>query len=142
MIRTPASFKALREGVGYSQAELADVLGVSERSVKRWEQTATDHLAPDEAWELLEDTKAKQDSTVESTLGLVDVMTSTGRSHPVELPYWKSAEHYAQWMDGGSWLVANATARKVAEGLDARGVEYGFVYRGSDDSGIFIATEV
>ena len=50
--RTPAHFRALRETLGMSNADIARILGVNEKSVHKWCFTVT---APDAAWDVLDE---------------------------------------------------------------------------------------
>ena len=55
-MRNKQEFKALREQVGMSQTDLALALGVSERSVKRWESVKyKEYNALQDAWDILDD---------------------------------------------------------------------------------------
>lgn len=41
-----AKFKELRNGLGLSQSELAEVFGTTDRAVRRWESNAQDGRGP------------------------------------------------------------------------------------------------
>ena len=123
--RSKAEFRAMREGVGLSQADLAHDLGVNRSSVKRWERPDVDGYAPpDEAWQLLDTLVARQDAAVraesESPTGLVT------------LPHYRSQEQYEARGHAGSFGIANATAWALAGTLRRRGVEVRFVEPGTE----------
>lgn len=91
MQQTKIQFRALRECVGLSLAEMAERLQVNVRSVKRWESLKyPDYKPPKDAWELLETLHNKQIEVVKV-------------SEPRELEYIRK---------GGA--VKNATARAQA----------------------------
>ena len=95
MKKTKIQFRALRECVGLSLAELAERLNVNVRSVKRWESpTYQDYKPPQDAWELLERLQAKQLATVKQAK----------KKKTLEIEYSRDHAH----------AVQNATARALA----------------------------
>ena len=127
-MRTKQEFKALREQVGMSQADLAFALYVSERSVKRWESVKyKEYNAPKDAWDILDNALKLQRQVVATALGQVEEAAQTIGDYPesVKLVYWTSQEEYDKLHcvdDGGDWRQANATARVVSYALSERGI--------------------
>ena len=129
MRRTSAEVKALRESVGLSQADLAELAGVSVRTIKRWERDMT---PPTDVCDLLERYVVRKAKAVEAALETVDRITwgQAGRAPDlIPLTYYRSQEEYdALGRDAGPFGVANANSRAVGEALMARGFEVEFRY--------------
>ena len=136
MEHTKAGFKALRETVGYTISELAEVLQVNERTARRWEgMTDTKYYgAPPGVWEWLEEARARQIDRENDALAVYYALIDEGeRPDAVELPYYQSQSHYetTRREDGDEeerYTVANATNRHIAERLADEGVEVRFVF--------------
>lgn len=125
---TCAEVKALRESVGLSQADLADLAGVTVRSVRRWERDIT---PPEDVLELLERYVIRKAKAVEAALETVDSVTEQMGRAPdlVPMTYYRSQAEYDELgRDPGPVGVANANARAVADALMARGVAVEFRY--------------
>ena len=133
MERSKAELKALREVVGLRQCDLARVLDVKERSVKRWESPAyPTYHAPQDAWDILEDALRLQQSGVESAVEIVEEWHERGGKAPreVTLIYWQSEDDYREHhspADGGSWRQAIANSRATYAALTALGYQVRFV---------------
>ena len=125
--RTKAGLKALRERVGLSQPDLAAMLGVSVRTVKRWEHEGQPWEAPDEAWERLE---VELDAQREVVAGIMDRAAKSGASLAV-IDYYRDQTmmdaHGGKSMPYGR---ANAAAVAAAELLESAGIEVEFRYPG------------
>lgn len=127
MKRSRAAFKAMREMVGMTQRDLADALGVQERSVRRWEASAPDtyNFPPGPAWALLEDALAKQAEIVSFAVSKAQELEDAMGHAPdaVEVKYWLSQAAYASFSTdtehdvAGSYRMANANARAAAAAL-------------------------
>lgn len=130
MERTKADLKALRERVGLSQQNLADMLRVNVRSVKRWEHETYPWEAPEEAWETLERAKAVQDEAVRNALdALNERREELGREDSVTITYFRDQAMYDRFgRDGGPFGQANASSRAAAAALEARGCNVVFRY--------------
>ena len=118
-MRSKAEFRAMRETLGITQQRMASDLGVKVLSIKRWESPRYPQQAPDEAWALLDDLMAVQDSAVASSLAIVhSTVGDTGRQpKEVSIPYWSSQSDYLEHHyveDDGDWTEVNATNRRVA----------------------------
>ena len=133
MMRSKAEFRALRESVGMSQADVARALGVTVRSVRRWETPAPGYLgAPDDAWALLDDAIAQQNAVVAGALDTADAMPHG----PVQLTYYRSQEQFDACgrEPGEPYGCANANARLVADALRTQGVDVSFAYPDDGDN--------
>lgn len=130
MERTKADLKALRERVGLSQQNLADMLRVNVRSVKRWEHETYPWEAPEEAWEILERAKAVQDEAVRAALDIVDEQREDlGKENHVTITYFRDQAMYDRFgREDGPFGQVNANSRAVATALEARGCEVVFRY--------------
>ena len=132
MARTKAEFRALREMVGLSQADLAEEMGVTTRSVKRWEDDGAEwHNPPQDAWDALDAYLMTQDQMVaEATEEVRATVRDAGRApDAVAVTYYKSQAQYdALGRDEGCYGIANANARALASALRREGVRVEFRY--------------
>ena len=122
--RTHAGFRALRESIGFSQADVALECGVQERTVRRWE-TPRNKLAPADAWWLLEHMQAVFAKGVAAAVAQVaDIAEEAGRPpKDVKLTYYRSQEQYDELgPDDGSFGFCNAMTREVARKLRQSGI--------------------
>ena len=126
-MRTKAEFHATREMVGMTQAALAKRLGVEVRSVKRWESESAPQQPPQAAWDVLDAALNVQCEVIDYALGKVEQSGATS----VRLPYWASADDYAERstdaalgvaLDADSWRMANANSRAIAAILMLDGI--------------------
>ncbi len=127
MQETKIQFKALRECVGLSQAEVARLMYVNVKSVKRWESAKyLNYHAPDEAWDLLISTFEVQRDAVKSAVEIIEEqIEEAGGKKPscIDLRYWRKQEDYDEnGCDEGSYLLANANSRAVANYVLASGL--------------------
>lgn len=121
MERTKANFRAAREIVGLSQADLAELVGVSTQAVKRWEHPDGPQ-PPADAWELLMAWLRLHREAVDAMADVVDGARMEGHGR-VTLPYYRSqAEYDAMGRDPGPFGVVNARARALWSILDEPGV--------------------
>ena len=128
-----AEFRAMREQVGLSQADVADALGVNVRSVKRWEDPGYPFEIPEDAWAVLHDAYVLQRRQVEYAVEKAIQMGETTGKHSsleVRLAYWRTQSDYdaAHPHDPGSHGQANAVSRAVAEKLQDLGFDISFHY--------------
>lgn len=138
-----AQFKALRERVGMSQQDVADALGVSCRTVKRWEREADRREPPADAVGLLTKQLDVQRQMVKYMVGTCERVTEEAGRMPslVPITYYRGQSMYDEFgRDSGPFGVANANARAVAQELEALGYEVEFRYPCEDtDSSISAA---
>ena len=124
MARTKAGFRASREAVGISQSDLARMMGVADRSVRRWESPDFGKLPPDEAWEIVGRALDAQAEAVAHAVGIVEGVRDTAgadaRAIDLLYRYERTAED----------RMANASARAAATVLRHLGHRVRFCYEG------------
>lgn len=84
--RTPAYFRVMRETLGISNADIARILDVSDRSVHKWNFTIT---APDAAWKILDEQAERVQGSVDELLARAE---RQGEGEPVVLRVYPSDE--------------------------------------------------
>ena len=131
---TKADFRAARETIGLTQGDVAKALGVSLRTVKRWEHPDWQE-PPEDAWVWLLEMNERHDALVDA---MVDrALTSAGRGglDVVAITYYRDQSQYdAHGREPGPYGFANSVAREVALDLNGQGVEVEFRY--PDDGAI------
>lgn len=133
--RTPANFRAEREGLGLSRADLARALGVEERAVKRWESPREANAAPGFAWDYLAETRSRHEWTVDTALSKAFELTEDlGRPRKVALTYYTSQASLDAAGKPGFVGAQNAISREVADVLRADGFAVDFVYPGTPEA--------
>ena len=144
MIRSKASFRALRESVGLTQSALASELGVEVRSVKRWESPRAPQVPPPDAFGLVEDAYGAQREAVEFAVAKAEgIRVERGEPERIWIPYWPDAESYLEKSTdsalgvAGDWRMANANARAAALALQGRGFAVEFVDGGRDGIAVY-----
>lgn len=127
-----AEMRALREMVGLSQADLAASLGVSTRSVKRWEHPEW-RDPPGDVMDLLHEARERQLRTVE---GALKVVREHSKAAAVQLTCYRSQQQYdGLGREPGEPLgCANANARLVADRLEAEGYDVEWSYPDDEDN--------
>ena len=125
--KTKADFRARRMMLGLTQADVAEDLGVTVLSVKRWEREGFND-PPDEAWNLIAYHEEMQARTV------AEIVECFPDGADATITIYRSQEEYeaVKALHGGEGVetfgVANATAMEAARTLDALGVEVVFRY--------------
>ena len=122
-----ATFRALRDEVGLSQADFAALMGVHLNSVKRWENPNFSQQPPADAFATLDDLLNERDFLVRKTLhnGALDFE----HAQAITLTYYRDqAEFELFGRDEGNFKIANANARAVARALKERGLTVDFCY--------------
>ena len=122
MERTRAEFRMQREALGLSQRDFAALLGVRDRSVRRWELDGS--MPPDDAWKLLDELRADYKLRVASHIAsFADVVAEAGRPpKTVSIPYFRTQGEYDAVKDDGQPVgYVNAVLRDVAQQLRAKG---------------------
>ncbi len=133
-----ADLKAVREAVGINQIDLANLMDVTVRTIKRWEQIGWEE-PPDEVWDLLFELVQDHEASVAE---LVERTEASARAHAaerraagrdpwiVELPYYKNQDHYEQFphrpRSQHAW--GNAISRRAADILRLKGYTVYFYY--------------
>ena len=135
MDRTHAGFRALRESLGLSLNDVAEAMGVRERSARRWE-APNGQMPPDDAWRWLEVMRARFDDAVDASLEAVEQSGANRAS----ITYYRSQEEYdAFGRDEGPYGFANAVSREVALTLEANGVEVSLMFPEEADASLVAA---
>ena len=131
---TGATFRALRTLLGYDQEAVARTLGVSKKTVSRWESGYFD--IPDTVIEWLS-------MWLERSGCIIDAALDAAKGADcVHLTYYRTQLEYDKaGRDAGNYHLANANARRVADALMAQGIDVVFGYPG-DDADPKIAKEV
>lgn len=131
MARTKSEFRATRERVGMTQALLAREMGVSQRSVRYWEDPLSQRQPPEEAWDILNRALRMQQKVIAFGMLKLDQITANAdvaASVSVKLPYWLNESDYVQWSTDadndidGDWRMANANNLALALRLEERGI--------------------
>lgn len=135
MEKTHAGFRALRESLGLSLADVAEAMGVRERSVRRWEACG-DNYPPEDAWEWLEGMQRRFEEGVSHALSVVE-RSGAGRA---SITYYRSQEEYdAMGRDEGPYGFTNAISREVALTLQAEGIEVALMFPEEADAPLVAA---
>lgn len=136
MIKTKASFRALRESCGLTQKNVADEFGVRTLAVKRWESETDHRNPPDDVWEWLvelhQNMIAEARKAASNALALAEEERNGG---PVRIRYYRTQEALDEWqlpagLDRPVGYV-NAMSMRAAELIEDAGRETVMVY---DDS--------
>lgn len=122
-----ATFRALREEVGLSQADFAALMGVHTNSVKRWEHTGFSQQPPAAAFAILGDLLNRRDFLVDETLR--NDALDFGCAKTITLTYFRDQHEFDLFgRDTGNFKAANANTRALARALKERGLTVGFCY--------------
>ena len=129
-----ADFRALREGIGLTQQNLADHFNVNVRTVKRWEHPDYNDI-PENVWDYLEDMADQYDTIVEDmSAAMVAVATKNGIDS-LTITYYRNQQQYNECgRDDGPVGFVNAMARDVAAEVGRHGIDVCFRY--PDDGAI------
>lgn len=137
--RDKADLKAVRESIGITQIDLANEMGVTVRTIKRWEQIGWEE-PPEELWELLDDMvydhERSVDELVERTERELAEREGDGAVDPdggdkvVRLAYYKNQKHYERFphQRGTTHTWGNAIVRRAADILRFKGYRVFFYY--------------
>ena len=129
MEKTKANFRAVRDTLGLSQQDVADIADVAVLTVKRWEKPGNSWMPPDDVWEWLIHLLDVQHATVGIALDAADGHDA------VQLTYYRSQEQYdALGRDDGPVGMANANTRLTASLLMLAGRSVSFSYPDDADN--------
>lgn len=129
---TKADFRATRETIGLTQGDVAKALGVSLRTVKRWEHPDWSE-PPDDAWEWLMDMHDRHDAAVDAMVDRTLAVAGRGDIDVVAITYYRDQSQYdACGRDDGPYGFVNSIAREVALDLNGEGIETEFRYPDDD----------
>jgi len=114
---------------------MARMMGVSQRSVRYWEDENAPRYAPEQAWAILEDALREQQRGIAFAMQKVDetIDIAGGEPETIKLPYWLSEGEYLQWSTDaelgveGDWRMANANNMALAIRLEERGLSVEWV---------------
>lgn len=143
MERTKAQFRAYRESLGLSQHDVAEALGVQERSVRRWEQPGY-YAPPAGAWEWLDGMQRLHDTMVGGSMGTVRELAEEAGKNPgsVSMFYWRNQEECdLHARDRAPYGFLNAVTREVTRQLKAEGIEARLQFREEADEALGKAVE-
>lgn len=129
--RTKAQFRAMRERVGMTRETMAELIGVSVRSVRYWETIDSKRFPPQDAWDVLDDALEHQRAIITFTLNKVtEIIKEMGETpEAIRLPYWLSRKQYEEGSEdskyglNGDWHMANANAQTIAIILETQGID-------------------
>lgn len=123
-----ADFRAMREGIGLTQQNVADHFGINTRTVKRWEHPDWGDI-PEDAWEYLEDMADRHDLIVRDTVEQMLLTAQKTHVGQVAVTYFRDQQQYNEsGRDEGPVGFVNAVARDVAAELAALGIDVAFRY--------------
>lgn len=121
---TKAGFRAMREALGLTQLDVADVCGVRALTVKRWERPGFPE-PPEDAVKWLEGMADLHDEMV----GQMVAPALASPADEVRITYFRDqAQHDAAGRDDEPFGFANAVARDVAAWLSREGLDVTFAY--------------
>lgn len=128
--RGKADFRALRESMGLTPADLGYLMEVDMDRVKKWEKPKG-FIPPRAAWEQLDETRAWFDAEVEKLVQKVEAEfpSPSEATEPVILPYWRTTSYLNKnSREGGSAGFRNAISREASYFLQADGYKTRFEY--------------
>ena len=130
---TKADFRAIRETIGLTQGDVAKALGVSLRTVKRWEHPDWQE-PPEDAWAWLMDMHDRYDALVDEAVDrALAIAAKRGAPEVVSIAYYREQSQYdAHGREQGPYGFANSIAREVALDLAGEGIETEFRYPDDD----------
>ena len=132
--RSKTEFRAKREIIGLTQADIAEELGVGLKTVKRWESEGYRNPS-DEAWALIDREYEKVKKTIAFTVNAYSALKEKGSaSSPIQLAYYRSQEqHDAVSPAEENYLRVNAQMRIMAIVLESLGIESTFISEGLEE---------
>lgn len=134
MIKTRAAFRALREGCGYTQTDIAEIFGLDRRSVRRWEagEDGGWYEPPDDVFEwLVAETERMLENARMYHDELVLVAAEQEYSGSLALAYYRTQDELDAVQGDRCEHVGfvNATTRMVARMLEDEGYDVLICYK-------------
>ena len=115
-----ATFRALREEVGLSQADFAQLMKVHLNSVKRWESLEFSQEPPADAFAILNEAIAKREFIIDATLN--NDALDFDNAKTITLTYFRDQGEFDKFgRDEGNFKLANANTRALARELEIEG---------------------
>lgn len=123
-----AWFRATREMVGLSQQDVALAMGVSVRSVKRWENPEADGSSiPQEAVDWMGERLMEFGVAVDNALDVIDELPEG--LERMQLTYYRDqAQHDIFGRGLANYAMVNAISRAVAAECMVEGIEVDWAY--------------
>lgn len=133
-MKTRAAFRALREGCGYTQTDVAEIFDLDRRSVRRWEagEDGGWYEPPDDIFEwLVAETERMRSNARMYHDELVLVAAEQEYSGSLALAYYRTQDELdAVQGDRGEHVgFVNATTRMVARMLEDEGYDVIICYK-------------
>ena len=129
MNKTKANFRGLRELLGLTQTDLAEVAEVTKTAVKNWERPGTTE-PPEDVWRWLLAAREQQRRVVDE--GVSAVVAFGG--NPQITIYRSQGQYDELGRDDGPVGAANANALAVADRLESMGYAVRFSYPDDADN--------
>lgn len=118
--RAHADFRMRRETLGLSQADVADALGITQRSVQRWEK-ADGIAAPAFAWEWLDE---QAELFSDMLTAAAEALDGAPEGAVLGVTYYRSQSEYDELgRDPGYYGMVNAVTREVCKVAEGRGIQ-------------------
>lgn len=133
MQKTKAAFKALREGCGLSQQDVADEAGVSLLSVKHWENPKYPNMPKEDVWEFLLACHAAMFADAQNIADkIAESLASTKGARDLRIDYCRDQSMLDEIQRGTGTDEPvgyyNARMRLVGHLLDCADISYTFDY--------------
>ena len=123
---TKATLKAMREMCGLTQQDVARELGVTDRSVRRWENPEQPHTPPQELIDFIADSFRAHFDAISQTM---DIVEDFDKAQNIQLTVYRNQAQYdTLGRDSGLYTVANANTYAVAQALTTQGYKVSFAY--------------
>lgn len=123
---TRGDWKADREELGLSVSQMADMLGVSDRAVKRWERgmVSRDAMPHADAWSVMDNLMSLYRALADK---LAEDAGQAAEDGVAVMLYYRNPADYAEDSDAPSaqvpFSVYNAAVRRARQDLESRGYE-------------------
>lgn len=136
MIRSKATFRAIRQMLGLSHKDVAELLDINEiRNIRRWESPTSQLQPPERAWELLENMHDAFIHDAADQVATIQKLSKTKKPNTIQLKYYINKEDFlAEHPDDYPlFTYANTQSRLVAMSLENLGYDVEFIYGNHDE---------